>query len=77
MGRKIVLFTNNLPPCQLEHTAWDGCAQYCHPDLCAYSDEHTPRPLVKHSQHTVNPLIAPHINPFLLSAISTVVSAFY
>ncbi|CAI9582617.1 unnamed protein product, partial [Staurois parvus] len=29
-------------------------------------------PLVKHSHHTVNPLIAPHVNPFLPSAISTV-----
>ncbi|CAI9596620.1 unnamed protein product [Staurois parvus] len=27
---------------------------------------------VKHSQHTVNPLIAPHVNPFLRSFISTV-----
>ncbi|CAI9570110.1 unnamed protein product [Staurois parvus] len=27
---------------------------------------------MKHSQHTVNPLIAPHVNPFLPSAISTV-----
>ncbi|CAI9535478.1 unnamed protein product, partial [Staurois parvus] len=26
---------------------------------------------VKHTQHTVNPLIAPHVNPFLPSAIST------
>ncbi|CAI9599259.1 unnamed protein product [Staurois parvus] len=67
MGRKIVLFTNNLSPCQLEHTARDGCAQYSHPDQCAYSEEHTPHLLVKHSQHTVNPLITPHINPFLPS----------
>ncbi|CAI9536546.1 unnamed protein product, partial [Staurois parvus] len=27
--------------------------------------KNTPPHLVKHSQHTVNPLIAPHINPFL------------
>ncbi|CAI9584110.1 unnamed protein product, partial [Staurois parvus] len=27
--------------------------------------KNTPHHLVKHSQHTVNPLIAPHINPFL------------
>ncbi|CAI9576496.1 unnamed protein product, partial [Staurois parvus] len=27
--------------------------------------KNTPHPLVKHSQHTVNPLISPHINPFL------------
>ncbi|CAI9550664.1 unnamed protein product, partial [Staurois parvus] len=39
-----------------------GCAQYSNPDQCAYSEEH---PLVKHSQHTINPLITPHINPFL------------
>ncbi|CAI9589302.1 unnamed protein product [Staurois parvus] len=25
---------------------------------------------VKHTQHTVNPLIGPHVNPFLPSAIS-------
>ncbi|CAI9576339.1 unnamed protein product [Staurois parvus] len=72
MRRKIVLFTNNLPPCQLEHTARDGCAQYSHPNQCAYSEEHTPCPLVKHFQHTVNPLIAPYVSPFLPSAISTV-----
>ncbi|CAI9597649.1 unnamed protein product [Staurois parvus] len=27
-------------------------------------------------QHTVNPLIAPHVNPFLSSAISTVSGLF-
>ncbi|CAI9548631.1 unnamed protein product [Staurois parvus] len=27
---------------------------------------------VKHSQHTVNPLITPHVNPFQPSVISTV-----
>ncbi|CAI9587972.1 unnamed protein product [Staurois parvus] len=42
-----------------------------HPDQCAYS-EAPPRPLVKHSHHTVNSLIAPHGNPFLPIAISTV-----
>ncbi|CAI9578807.1 unnamed protein product [Staurois parvus] len=26
----------------------------------------------KHTLHTVNPLIAPHVNPFLPSAISTI-----
>ncbi|CAI9575181.1 unnamed protein product, partial [Staurois parvus] len=33
----------------------------------------------KHSvkQHTVNPLIAPHVNPFLPSAISTVSVLFF
>ncbi|CAI9603559.1 unnamed protein product, partial [Staurois parvus] len=39
--------------------------------------KHTPRPLVKHSLHIVNPLIAPHINPFLPSAISTVSVLFF
>ncbi|CAI9602386.1 unnamed protein product, partial [Staurois parvus] len=29
-------------------------------------------PQVKHTPHTVNPLIDPHVNPFLSSAISTV-----
>ncbi|CAI9562160.1 unnamed protein product, partial [Staurois parvus] len=37
----------------------------------------SPHPLVKHTQHTVNPLIAPHINPFLPSAISTVSVLFF
>ncbi|CAI9599541.1 unnamed protein product, partial [Staurois parvus] len=32
---------------------------------------HSP-PYVKHTQHTVNPLIAPHVNPVLPSIISTV-----
>ncbi|CAI9617895.1 unnamed protein product, partial [Staurois parvus] len=47
-------------------------AEHSHPNHCAYSEAHTPRPLVKHSHHTVNPLIAPNVNPFLPSAISTV-----
>ncbi|CAI9616091.1 unnamed protein product, partial [Staurois parvus] len=34
-------------------------------------------PPVKHSQHTVNPLISPHVNPFLPSAISTVSVLFF
>ncbi|CAI9546845.1 unnamed protein product, partial [Staurois parvus] len=33
---------------------------------CAYSEAHTVK------QHRVNPLITPHINPFLPSAISIV-----
>ncbi|CAI9565655.1 unnamed protein product, partial [Staurois parvus] len=37
-----------------------------------FSEAPTHRPPVKHSQHTINPLITPHVNPFLLSAISTV-----
>ncbi|CAI9595474.1 unnamed protein product, partial [Staurois parvus] len=45
-------------------------AEQSHPEQCAYSE--APHPLVKHSHHTVNPLIAPHVNPFLPSAISTV-----
>ncbi|CAI9575506.1 unnamed protein product, partial [Staurois parvus] len=68
------IFVYNLLPCQLEHTARDGCEQYSHPDQCAYSEEHTPPPcpLVKHTQHIVNHLIAPDVNPFLSSFISTV-----
>ncbi|CAI9563453.1 unnamed protein product, partial [Staurois parvus] len=31
----------------------------------------------KHTQHTVNPLIVPHVNPFLPSAISTVSVFFF
>ncbi|CAI9603012.1 unnamed protein product, partial [Staurois parvus] len=62
------------PPCQLGHTALD--AQHSHPEQCDYSEAHRHSPLVKHSLHTVNPLIAPHVNPFLPSAISTV-SVFF
>ncbi|CAI9606024.1 unnamed protein product, partial [Staurois parvus] len=47
-------------------------AEQSHPDQCAYSEAHTPRPLVKRSLHIVNPLITPHVRPFLPSAISTV-----
>ncbi|CAI9535596.1 unnamed protein product, partial [Staurois parvus] len=39
---------------------------------CDYSEAPTHRPLVKHSQHTVNPLITPDVNPFMPSSISTV-----
>ncbi|CAI9559497.1 unnamed protein product [Staurois parvus] len=46
-------------------------AVHSHPEQCAYSEAHTPCPLVKHSQHTVIPLITPHVNPFRSSAIST------
>ncbi|CAI9584578.1 unnamed protein product [Staurois parvus] len=31
----------------------------------------------KHTQHTVNPLIAPHVNPFLPSANNTVSVFFF
>ncbi|CAI9615147.1 unnamed protein product, partial [Staurois parvus] len=55
------------PPRQLGHTA-----QHSHPEQCDYSEAHRPCPLVKHAQHTVNPLITPDVNPFLPSAISTV-----
>ncbi|CAI9602187.1 unnamed protein product, partial [Staurois parvus] len=37
----------------------------------------TRRPPLKHSQHTVNPLITPHVNPFLPSVISTVSVLFF
>ncbi|CAI9621901.1 unnamed protein product, partial [Staurois parvus] len=70
-GRRTVSFTNSSPPCQLRHTALDGCAQHSHPKQCAYSEAH-----IKHSLHTVNPLIAPHVNPFLSSTISTVLVLF-
>ncbi|CAI9622252.1 unnamed protein product [Staurois parvus] len=54
------------------HTALDGCAQYSHAKQCDYNEAQIHCPLVKHTQHTVNPLIAPHVNPFLPSAITTV-----
>ncbi|CAI9622821.1 unnamed protein product [Staurois parvus] len=47
-------------------------AQHSHLKHCAYSQAHGHSPLSKHSQHTVNPLIVLHVNPFLPSAISTV-----
>ncbi|CAI9535604.1 unnamed protein product [Staurois parvus] len=34
-------------------------------------------PPVKHSLHIVNPLITPHVNPFLPSALSTVSVLFF
>ncbi|CAI9564829.1 unnamed protein product [Staurois parvus] len=60
------------PPCQLVHTALDGCAQNSHPKQCDYSETQT-----QVKQHTVNPLIAPHVNPFLPSPISTVSVLFF
>ncbi|CAI9602284.1 unnamed protein product, partial [Staurois parvus] len=62
----------NTSPCQLLHTALDGCAQHSHPKQCDYSKTQTHGPIVKDTHHTVNPLIAPHVNLFLPSAISTV-----
>ncbi|CAI9578000.1 unnamed protein product, partial [Staurois parvus] len=41
------------------------------------SEAPTHHPPVKHSQHTVKTLIAPHVNPFLPSAISTVSVLFF
>ncbi|CAI9532386.1 unnamed protein product, partial [Staurois parvus] len=52
-------------------------AVHSHPEQCAYSEAHTPCHLVKHSQHTVNPLIAPYDNPFLPSTNSTVSVFFF
>ncbi|CAI9568271.1 unnamed protein product, partial [Staurois parvus] len=63
--------------CQLRHTALDSCAHHSHPEQCAYIEAPTHRPSVKHSQHIVNPLIAPYVNLFLTSAISTVSGLFF
>ncbi|CAI9570644.1 unnamed protein product, partial [Staurois parvus] len=57
-------------PCQLVHTALHGCAQHSHTNS-VLTVKH------KHTQHTVNPLIAPHVNPFLPSGISTVSVFFF
>ncbi|CAI9565903.1 unnamed protein product, partial [Staurois parvus] len=68
-GRRTVLFTNSPPPCQLGHTALDGCAQSeRYKTACLPSKTH------KVKTHTVHcyPLIAPDVNPFLPSFISTV-----
>ncbi|CAI9562319.1 unnamed protein product [Staurois parvus] len=59
---------------QLMHTALYGHVEHSHPKQCAYSKARTLH-LVK--QHTVNPLIAHHVNPFLLCAISTVSVLFF
>ncbi|CAI9577874.1 unnamed protein product, partial [Staurois parvus] len=40
------------------------------------SGKHRHSPIVKHTQHTVNPLITPDVNPFLPSAVSTVLVLF-
>ncbi|CAI9558986.1 unnamed protein product, partial [Staurois parvus] len=50
-------------PCQLQHAAL-----YCSAACLPSKTQHT----VKHTQHTVNPLIASDVNPFLPSVISTV-----
>ncbi|CAI9553246.1 unnamed protein product, partial [Staurois parvus] len=74
---RAALFINSPSPFWLRHTALDGCVQHSHQEQFDYSKAHTPRPLLKHSLHTVNPLIAPHVNPFLPSAISTVSVLFF
>ncbi|CAI9607396.1 unnamed protein product, partial [Staurois parvus] len=74
---RTVLLTNSSPPCQLGHTALDGCAQHSHPEQCDYSEAHRHCPLVKYSLHTVNPLIVPHVNPFFPRAINTVSVLFF
>ncbi|CAI9570164.1 unnamed protein product, partial [Staurois parvus] len=76
LGRRAALFTNS-PLCRLRHTALDGCAQHRHPEQCPYSEAPTYRPPVKHSQYTVNPFCALHVNPFLPSAISTMSVLFF
>ncbi|CAI9563765.1 unnamed protein product, partial [Staurois parvus] len=66
--------TNSSPPCQLGHTALDRRKERGGARLsikCKITH------IVKHSLHTVNPLIAPHVNPFLPSAISTVSVLFF
>ncbi|CAI9566984.1 unnamed protein product, partial [Staurois parvus] len=60
MGQRTVCKQNSSPLCQLVHTALHGCAQHSHTKECAYSEAHRHCPIVKHTQHTVNPLIAPH-----------------
>ncbi|CAI9561839.1 unnamed protein product, partial [Staurois parvus] len=54
--------------CQLRHTALDGSTAT---QSSVLTVKHTDTP------HTVNPLIAPHVNPFLPSAISTVSVLFF
>ncbi|CAI9559728.1 unnamed protein product, partial [Staurois parvus] len=54
------------------HTALYGSREHSHAKQCAYSEAHRHSPIVKHTRHTVNPLIAPDVNSFLPSAISTV-----
>ncbi|CAI9592637.1 unnamed protein product, partial [Staurois parvus] len=40
MGRRTVYKQYSSPPCQLVHTALDGCAQHSHPKHCAHSEAH-------------------------------------
>ncbi|CAI9554606.1 unnamed protein product, partial [Staurois parvus] len=56
--------------CRLEDNALDGYAQHSQPEQCPYSELPT-------HPHTVNPLIAPHVNPFLSSSINTVSVLFF
>ncbi|CAI9554873.1 unnamed protein product, partial [Staurois parvus] len=77
MERRTVCKQNSSPPCQFVHTALDSCAQHSHAKQCDYSEIQTHDPIVKHTQHTVKPLIGPHVNPFLPSAISTVSVLFF
>ncbi|CAI9556490.1 unnamed protein product, partial [Staurois parvus] len=71
------LSTNNSPPCQLGHTASDGCAQHSHPKQCAYSEAYRHHLTVKDTQHTVNPLIATHVNRLPAQCHYYNVSAFF
>ncbi|CAI9616058.1 unnamed protein product, partial [Staurois parvus] len=74
-GGRLHCLPTALLPVSLGTLLW--IAEKSHPEQCAYSEAHTPSPIVKHSHHTVNPLIAPHVNPFLPSAISTVSVLFF
>ncbi|CAI9599863.1 unnamed protein product [Staurois parvus] len=68
MGRMAALFTNSPSPCRLRHsTALQS-------RVLTVKHQHPP---VKHSQYTVNPLIDPHVNPFLPSAFSILSVLFF
>ncbi|CAI9542914.1 unnamed protein product, partial [Staurois parvus] len=64
IGERPVCKQHRSLSCQHGHAVLYLSAKLSHAKQCAYSEAHT--------QHKVNPLIAPHVNPFLPSAISTV-----
>ncbi|CAI9623287.1 unnamed protein product, partial [Staurois parvus] len=68
-GKRPVCKQNrSLPPAPAHFFVW-FCIAEPYKAMCLQCKAHT-RHTVK--QHTVNPLIAPDVNPFLPSAISTV-----
>ncbi|CAI9619932.1 unnamed protein product, partial [Staurois parvus] len=66
-GRRTVCLLTVLLPVSSDTLLW----------MAVHSEAHSHCPIVKHTHHTVNPLIGPHVNSFLPSAISTVSVLFF